>query len=466
MTQATIGLLPLYLELYDRARPEARPGMEAFYAMIADALRKLDLQVLTSPMCRVAQEFAAAVQSFESAGADCIVTLHLAYSPSLESVSALAATRLPILVLDTTPDAHYGPDQDPGRLMYNHGIHGVQDLCNLLIRHGKPFQIEAGHWQESDVLQRVGAWVRVARMATRMRTARVGYIGEPFTGMGDFAVPADVLHKTIGVESIACDPAELRALVPPADDPEVAAEIEADLARFNMAGVDAEAHRRSVQTGLAVRRWIEGERLSAFTFNFLAFGRAFGLPTVPFLEASKAMARRIGYAGERDVLTAALVGALASTYPDTTFTEIFCPDWADDRIFVSHMGEVNVNLLVGKPRLHEMDFQWTDAQNPVFAAGRLRPGPAVLVNLAPGLEDTYTLLVAPVTMLDVTGPDNMAGSVHGWLRARMPIADFLADYSRLGGTHHSALVYGEVADDVARFGKLMGWKVAVLSGGS
>jgi L-arabinose isomerase len=46
----------------------------------------------------------------------------------------------------------------------------------------------------------------------------------------------------------------------------------------------------------------------------------------------------------------------------------------------------------------------------------------------------------------------------------MPIGDFLERYSRVGGTHHSALVYGDVADDVARFGRLMGWDVILLAG--
>ena len=50
---------------------------------------------------------------------------------------ALAGTDLPIVVLDTTPGYAFGPTTDPAEIMYNHGIHGVQDMCNLLIRNGK-----------------------------------------------------------------------------------------------------------------------------------------------------------------------------------------------------------------------------------------------------------------------------------------------------------------------------------------
>ena len=460
----TIGLLPLYLELYDKAMPEVRGRIEAFYATVAEELRARGIGVITVPICRLEPEFAAAVKCFEDRHADAIVTLHLAYSPSLESGRPLATTKLPLIVLDTTPTYAYGPDQDSAELMYNHGIHGVQDMCNLLRRNGKPFEIEAGHWERSDVLDRIAAWARAARIATDMRSARVGRIGEAFHGMGDFAVPPGVLRATIGVETIPCDPGDVRALLPAEDDSEVLSEMAADRARFVIDGVDAAVHRRTTRACLAVRRWIEQQKLTAFTFNFLTLNQASGLPTVPFFEASKAMARGIGYAGEGDVLTAALVGALASSFPDTTFTEIFCPDWAGSSIFLSHMGEMNLRLTADTPRLKEMPFPWNDAENPVYAVGRFRAGNAVLVNLAPGPEERYTLIVAPVTMLDVSAPDSMRDSIHGWFRPDMPIANFLAEYSRAGGTHHSALVYGNAADDVVRFGRLMGWDVITLPG--
>jgi L-arabinose isomerase len=239
----------------------------------------------------------------------------------------------------------------------------------------------------------------------------------------------------------------------------VQAELAADCERFTGEALRTEAHIRSVRAGLAVRRWIERENLSAFSMNFLAITQASGVPVVPFLEASKAMARGIGYAGEGDVLTAALVGAIASVHPDTTFTEMFCPDWESNRIYLSHMGEMNLNLSAEKPVLKETPFPWTDADAPVIAVGRFRGGEAAFVDLAPGPDGSFTLIVAPVQMIDIAGADNMDGSIHGWFEPRMPIADFLAEYSRSGGTHHAALVYGDVAGEIARFGEMMGWRV-------
>lgn len=87
---------------------------------------------------------------------------------------------------------------------------------------------------------------------------------------------------------------------------------------------------------------------------------------------------------EGDVLTAALVGALLSVYPETTFTEIFCADWKNDTLFVSHMGEVNINLVADRAMLVKRSMPFLYVDDPLLAVGRLRGGMAVLVNLAPG----------------------------------------------------------------------------------
>ena len=460
MRSPKIGLLPLYIALYDSAVPEARKKVEAFYAQIADALRKRGLEVATAPTCRLEPEFAAAVKGFEEAEVDAIVTLHLAYSPSLESAAVLAGTPLPVIVLDTTPTYSFGADVDPAEIMGNHGIHGVQDMCNLLIRNGKPFQIEAGHWQQSDVLDRVAGWAKAAQTASAMSHARVGLAGDAFKGMGDFAVPFDVMKSTIGIETVPLDPQVLQSFVPAEDDPAVAEEMVSDLQAFAVQDLDSDVHRRSVRAGLALRRWIESEKLTAVTVNFLDVD-AVGLPTMPFLEISKGMARGIGFGGEGDVLTAALVGALASVYPQTSFTEMFCPDWEGGSVFMSHMGEMNLDLVDGKPLLTNKAFPWSNAGQPAVAAGRFKGGDAVLVNLAPGPEWTYTLVICPGEMLKVK-EDRMKDTIRGWFKPALPLNDFLAAYSSLGGTHHSAVVYGDVTEDLVRFGELMGWDVAVL----
>lgn len=455
-----IGLLPLYLKLYDDIMPEMRTKVEEFVNTIQIEFERREVEVLRGPVCCVKNEFKNVIKSFESQKVDAIITLHLAYSPSLESIEALSVTKIPLIVLDTTPEYDFGENIGPEEIMYNHGIHGVQDMCNLLLRNSKDFFIEAGHWKESDIMDRVIGKIKAAAMARSISNIRVGTIGGAFKGMGDFFVLPELLKETIGIETIEASVEDITRFLPLQGDVEVEKELRLDRKNFKIDKQTGRAHLESIRIGLAVKKWIEKENLGAFTMNFSAIDKDSGFPTLPFLEASKAMARGIGYAGEGDVITAGLVGALLSIYPETSFVEMFCPDWKGGRIFLSHMGEVNASLISGEPKIIEKDLPFIDVGNPVMAAGQLKSGKAIFINLAPG-KDKYTLILSSVEVLEVKN-DRMADTINGWFTPPFAIEDYLAEFSRAGGTHHSVLTYNQEIGVIKDFGKIMGWNIIEL----
>lgn len=460
----TIGLLPHYLKLYDDTCPQMRPRIERFAATIRDALAAEGLTVSQAPVCRVREEFQAAVDAFEAEDVAAIVTLHLAYSPSLESADALAGTKRPLIILDTTENYAFDNSVDADEILYNHGIHGVQDLCNLLRRRNKSFQIFAGHYTESDVLHRAARACRSAILAQRMRTARVGLVGDPFAGMGDFNVPFDELKRDFGLEVVCYNEAEGAERIAAVTQAELDAEYAADGELFSIdKSVTRPLYDRTARVSLALRKWQQEQGLTALTVNFLATEDSNpALPVMPFTECSKMMTRGVGYAGEGDVLTAALVGALLAIFPETTFSEMFCPDWKGNSIFLSHMGEFNYRICDGRPRLTEKDFPFTNAENPTVAYGTFRPGKAVYVNLAPNGDGRYTLICAEGEVLPTVGTNRMLESVNGWFRPNARVADFLERFSACGGTHHSAMVYGECVKELEMLASFMGFAFAAL----
>ena len=458
-----VGLLPFYLKLYDDLTPEARPMMQAFTDETAGRLSSVGLNVFTASICRLEDEFRAAVSEIEKAGADAIVTLHLAYSPSLESIDALLSTDLPIIALDITPTYDFTELADSKEIMMNHGIHGVQDMCSMLRRYKRLYWVEAGHMDHCDVLERVVKRARAASAAAAFSRNKIGLIGEPFKGMGDFQVPFDELSATLGVEVAQLTADSARAISSSITDEDVSQEIERYKQIFNVdPGIEDNDFEPTVRACLTVRRWIEQESLTGYSFSFLDITDDCGVETVPFNEASFAMTRGLGYAGEGDVLTSALVAALMHAYRDVTFTEMFCPGWSDDTIFLSHMGEVNLDICDGKPNLTNIDFAYTDiSTSPMVAYGKMRAGNAVFVNLAIG-PDGYELIVAPVGVLEPSGSKMMEHTTEGWFKPPMPVARFLEKYSYAGGTHHAAIVYDVDAWEIEAFGQSLGFSVTII----
>lgn len=457
-----IGFLPFYLKLYDDATPEKRQAFDPFLKQVEDGFIKRGIDVVRADVCRVASEFGKAVALFEESDVDCIVTLHMAYSPSLESLDSLLKASVPILILDTTMDDDFGQGVRANRIMFNHGIHGVMDMACMLRRHGKSFQIVAGHITKSNVMDRASDVIHGASATQNMKRTRALRIGESFKGMGDFSVDDGVMRDVLGVtvDQIGIDDLEREA--DRVSDDEIDRELNLDRERFNCDLPD-DVHKRSLRVCLGVRTLLEGGDYSAFSMNFLAFDRSEGSANaVPFLEASKAMSRGIGYAGEGDILTASLVGALASGFGGTTFTEIFCPDWKGESLFLSHMGEVNPDFSVEPALLMEKPFPYTPARNPAVLACALGAGSAVFVNLAPAKNDAFTLIVSPVEVLGDSTDDDMKKSIRGWIKPNCGIKEFLETYSLCGGTHHSALVMGDRMEGIVAMAGFMGIECRII----
>ncbi len=92
----------------------------------------------------------------------------------------------------------------------------------------------------------------------------------------------------------------------------------------------------------------------------------------------------------------------------------------------------------------------------------MKKGKAVYVNLAPGDDNTFLLILASVKLLPESDNTNFNDCVRGWMQPDILLAYFLKKFSKLGGTHHSAIVYNGNIDVISEFGKIMGWKVHVI----
>ena len=459
-----VGFLPLYIKLYDDSfGPAYREPMEDCMNTCIRLLEEQGIEIVSAgQICRIAPEFEAAISRFQKEDVDAVITMHLAYSPSLESIGALKKLNVPIIVLDTTYDYTLQEAADTeNRIGPNHGIHGVQDKCNLLKRNNIPYYVCAGHALHSNVIAKVAGLCRVASAVKAFRTIKIGSAGGCFTGMGDFQIPDARFRQEIGAEVHYLTPDVANAYLQKVTDEEITAEMQADAQKYNAEVTWDDTYQQTIKASLAVRKWMQDLSLGAFTMNFLTADSC-GLPKVPFLECCKILERGQGYAGEGDVLTAGLVGALFHAYENVTFTEMFCPDWKENLILLNHMGECNPKLSQGKPLLRNMPFNYNSCGDTVTLANCGCAGNVTIVNLAP-VEDGFNLILCPGKI--IAAPEAHSAyrtSIQSWFQPALPLEAFLQEYSLAGGTHHSAMVYDASIEELIAFGKMMGFQTITI----
>ncbi|MDD3154165.1 MAG: hypothetical protein PHS41_04800, partial [Victivallaceae bacterium] len=140
----------------------------------------------------------------------------------------------------------------------------------------------------------------------------------------------------------------------------------------------------------------------------------------------------------------------------------FCPDWQGNRIFTSHMGEINVALLEREALLHEVEYIFSDTGNMAVATGCLKSGKALLSNLAPRPNGKFLLTAAPV-IFTAPGKDSTTCNTGWFSPAHGTIADFLAEYSREGATHHLLVSYGGDAEALRKLAFYRNWEFRVIA---
>ena len=340
-----IGLLALTLELYESLLPSLRASREAWlrHTVIPALGSHTDVQFQGALFRR--EDIDAAVASFEAGGADALLVILLTYSLSQLALPALQRSRLPIVIWNTQELLAVDQSFTAEAMIDNHGVHGTQDLANVLTRAGVPFQYITSPPADRQGLEELRDFFAAAAAVRRLRSARIGLLGYPFPGMGDFAVDTTHLATTLGCSwtNLTVEEYILRSAAAP--NAIVASVVAEYRHTYEVAADVTDADlTATARAELALRGMVQDQRLDALTYQFTAFGDDERVATLPFVAASRLMGEGVGFGGEGDLIGAAATAFFSWLNPPASFSEMFTIDFAGDSLFMSHMGEANVRM--------------------------------------------------------------------------------------------------------------------------
>jgi len=441
-----VGVLALTLELYETLAPGLRASRETWLqrALIPALRPHADVRFDGAVFRR--EDIEATVARFEAEGADALLVILLTYSPSQLTLPALQRTRLPFVIWNTQELLAVDQSFTIAAMIDNHGVHGTQDLANVLTRSGVRFHYVTSGGDDADGLAELGDFFAAATAVRRLRSARIGMIGYPFPGMGDFAVDTTHLAATLGCSWMNLTVEDYLQRAAAAGSAAVSGLVAEYRRCYDVAAEVTEADLDvTARAELALRGMIRDHRLDALTYQFMAFGDDERTSTLPFVAASRLMAEGVGFGGEGDLIAAAATTLLNWLKPPASFSEMFTIDFEGGSLFMSHMGEANVGMarhdrkvpLVARPT---PITRTRDRQLALVTS--LEPGPATFAALTLGPDAKWRLIAAPV-VIDDFGPLPGFCVPHFKIRPAGDVRDFLTAYAMAGGPHHNAVCFGD-----------------------
>ena len=361
-----------------------------------------DIRFSRAVNCR--EDVEKVVGEYESAGVDVLMVVFLTYAPSQIVLPSLKRTRLPAIIWNTQELSVVDNGFNVEQMIQNHGVHGTQDLANVLVRSEVPFHFITSHLSDSRGCKELFDYFAVAGTVSRLRSCRLGLLGYPFPGMGDLALDSTQMAATLGCSCLPLSLEEYHNRAAAAAS-EVVEELKAEYRRCYEVAADVEEIDldAAARAEISLRSIVADQNLDAFSFQFLALGEDSRTETLPFVAASRMMADGIGFAGEGDLIGALGTWFLHQLSSPASFSEIFTIDFAGNGLILSHMGEANAAMarkdrktpLVAKSQ----PITRTRRRQLALVAG-FEPGPATLCTLNLGPQGRWRVIVSRMEIED------------------------------------------------------------------
>ena len=395
------------------------------------------------------------------------------FSPAKMWIGGLAALRKPFVHLHTqfNRDLPWG-EIDMNFMNLNQAAHGDREAGFLHTRMRLNRKVVVGHWEDAEVQDRLGAWMRAARGWHDLQGAKFARFGDNMRQVavteGDkvsaemrfgFAVNGygvgDLVAK---ISDAAIDNRAISRLCGEYEDRyRVAKELRKHGARHG-------ALRYGARIELGLRAFLEEGRFKGFTTTFEDLH---GLRQLPGLAVQRLMADGYGFGAEGDWKTCALLRAMKVMGADlpggTSFMEDYTYHLSPDghQVLGAHMLEICESIAATKPSLEIHPLGIGGREDPVRLVFDAPAGPALNASLI-DMGNRFRLIVNEVTAVKPPPLPKLPVARAVW-ECKPDFKTACACWILAGGAHHTGFSYSVTTEMLEDFATIAGIELAVIN---
>lgn len=461
--KSKVAVIGLSLQLYHDTWPDYISRQEGQLSRFTGGLEHA-VEILSRRVCYLTRHVEEEIKKAVNNCADALLIVPMCYTASTMSVPALLETDIPLVVFNTQELFEISDTFGDDDLTMNHTIQGTQDVTNILVGADKVFGMESGHYKDKATINNLIEWIDAARSSRHARKIRVGILGTPFQDMGDFGVDQTKMRTKWGPHVIYLGLGRFSEIIKGVDENLIDDIINKDREIFEIdEKLSPSTHRTSVRLELALRQLVQENSLDAFTMNFSDIVNDGRFTAIPFLGLNKMLSEGLGYGGEGDVKTAALMAQMRQLCGSANFTETYTVDFKRNLILMDHMQECNPAFARRdrKIRLIHMDF-WAKGIGPY--AGMyftLEPGPVTLVAVTTDTDGLFYYICYETEIYDSEPLKNFS-KPHWFIKPGEDVGQFLTRYSMAGGPHHIIAVPGHCGGKIKKLAVFQNFDCKIL----
>ena len=461
-----VGTQPLYgAEIFDEVQSHA----DAIAAGLNDA--GLAVEVLARPICKSPEEATATCVAAD-ADPECgglILWMHT-FSPSKMWIRGLSRLGKPMLHLHTQFHRELPWDAiDMDYMNLHQSAHGDREAGYLHTRLRMARKVVAGHWSTGEVHARIDAWMRAARAWHDWQGGKVVRFGDNMRQVavtdGDRVGAEIAFGFTVDTYGVG----DLVERMEAVSDDEIAELVRGYAERYELVPALAEGgeHRDALldaarqELGMSAFLGERGAMALSHTFEDLH-----GLKQLPGLAPQRLMAEGLGFAGEGDWRTAALVRALKVMGHGLTGATSFMEDYTyhlaggEEAVLGAHMLEICPSIAAGKPRMEIHPLGIGGKSDPVRLVFDSVEGEALNASLV-DLGNRFRLVVNTVEAVSHPPLPNLPVARTVW-HCKPDFATACRSWILAGGAHHTAFSHDVTTEMLEDFATIAGIEMTLI----
>ena len=438
-----------------------------------DAAAELPVKVVFKPVltdpAAVRQLCQDANSTPECAGL--VLWMHT-FSPAKMWIGGLTHLHKPICHLHTQFNRDLPWDAiDMDFMNLNQAAHGDREAGFLHTRLRLGRKVVVGHWSDGEVLQRLGAWARVARGWHALQGARFARFGD---NMREVSVTEGNKVSAEAKFGFSVNGYGVGDLVQ-----DVNAVLDADIDRLIGEYLDlydvapelwpgasrASSLRHGAKLELGIRAFLDRGGFAGFTTTFEDLH---GLDQLPGLACQRLMADGFGFGAEGDWKTAALLYFMkvvgSGLEGGTSFMEDYTYhlDPIRPQVLGAHMLEICPTIAAGKPKLEVHPLGIGGKDDPVRLVFDAPAGPALNASLV-DLGNRFRLIVNEVEAVEPPPLPHLPVARALW-ETKPDFKTALAAWIYAGGAHHTGYSYTVTTEHLRDFAEIAGIELVVIDG--
>ncbi|MFB9759432.1 L-arabinose isomerase [Ectobacillus funiculus] len=391
-----------------------------------------------------------------------IVTWMHTFSPSKMWIAGLGALQKPMLHLHTQFNCDIPWDSiDMDFMNTNQAAHGDREHGFIGTRMNIKRKVVVGHWENTEVRERIGSWMRTAVAVAESKHLKVARFGDNMRqvavtegdkieaqikfgwtvngyGVGDLVQRMNDISEQ-EVDQLFEEYKELYEIVP-----EGLGE-----------GTVQESIREQARIELGLKAFLKEGNYTAFTTTFEDLH---GIRQLPGLAVQRLMAEGYGFAGEGDWKTAALTrlmkiiaGGVGTSFMED-YTYHFEP--GNELVLGAHMLEVCPTIAATKPSIEVHPLGIGGKEDPARLVFDGASGSALNASII-DLGNRFRLLINEV---DAVQPEKAMPKLPVarvlW-KPQPSLSESAENWIYAGGAHHTVFSYVVTTEQLRNFAELM-----------